>query len=192
MSTGSFNPFQPFDLPNEWLNKDEMKYFTKYIPVEEEIKEGDWFIDEYKNIYKCIKKDNGHTWSSGYSRSINIALSKKVKLFLCSRDIQVGDTVRDKTGKEFIFTKDVAKFPKCYDLVYKVIGEVSPEAMIFVKEGMEFDEYEEWWYSIKFKNFFFKYIEGDINREEYNDSLKREENVKRYIKLKCSQCNTFH
>lgn len=102
-----------------------MKYFTKYLPVEGEIKEGDYYL----NNGTPTKRTEG-TEDKSYLNQ------QKVKLFLCSRDIQVGDTVHyplnnyipvqwlggNLTGHEF-----------------KVIGEISPNA-IWVKEGDEFDE----------------------------------------------------
>lgn len=113
-------------------------YFAKYLPVEGEIEVGDYFVDEYKQIYKCTKKDNGGTWGSGYSRSINLKLSKKVKLFLCSRDIQVGDEVTSYiSGKKI----KANLFPHTHPHFVKVIGEISPDAT-WVKEGQEFSEEE--------------------------------------------------
>lgn len=76
--------------------------------------------------------------------------NKKVKLFLCSRDIQAGDTFFDNVGRKWENAEE------CYAKVareaneknfeygkgsYKIIGEISPNA-IWVKEGDEFDEEE--------------------------------------------------
>jgi len=64
-------------------------------------------------------------------------------LFLCSRDIQAGDEVQSKLGTldgkvEHKFQLEEALKE---DVWFKVIGEISPEA-IWVKEGDEFDEDE--------------------------------------------------
>lgn len=58
------------------------KYFTKYIPADGEIKEGDMVLDTLSGEIVCWW--DGNNWDK---------YDKKVKLFLCSRDIQVGDTV---------------------------------------------------------------------------------------------------
>lgn len=109
-------------------------FFAKYIAVEGEIKEGDKYI---------------HPLTGRLETAIHVHGSKThpyqpIKLFLCSRDIQVGDKVINQLGEEFVI-KDggdlvSAKLNKCY----KVIGEISPEAT-WVKEGDEFDEYRWIW-----------------------------------------------
>lgn len=116
-------------------------YFSKYLPVEGEIKEGDNYLHEDGNVMKWGKlTGNPEKWKG----------HQKVKLFLCSRDIQIGDEFKweDKTlislghgddddrywihaawlGKKMAF--DVTK-------AYKIVGEISPEAG-WVKEGDEF------------------------------------------------------
>jgi hypothetical protein len=134
-----------------------MKYFTKYLPVEGEIKEGDMYHNGI-GVGPAYKNEN---WKG-----------QKVKLFLCSRDIQVGDKVRGEypstlgfdveclrtddsivphwavkgqDGKEYYYAKQDS---------FKVIGEVSPDAT-WVKEGDEFEQldifadkrqsFEDWW-----------------------------------------------
>jgi hypothetical protein len=98
------------------------QYFAKYLPVEGEIKEGDIVI--------------------GMD-------GKKVKLFLCSRNIQVGDKVLDirtNTWKEVNNSCGVELYKqKPNDIQFKVIGEISPNAK-WVKEGDEFEE-NDWDYS---------------------------------------------
>jgi hypothetical protein len=61
-----------------------MKYFAKYLPVEGEIKEGDKFFawDTLQSRLAVLADKNSP------------APIKIAKLFLCSRDIQVGDKVR--------------------------------------------------------------------------------------------------
>ena len=104
-------------------------------------------------------------------------------LFLCSRDIQVGDKVKYQyhfEGQARYADGIVKSIPEkhedyvTYHLdiegvdtpslgigTFKVIGEVSPNA-IWVKEGMEFEEEDVDIFSIL------------------------------YIKFKCPTCNTFH
>lgn len=135
------------------------KYIAKYLPVEEEIKEGDRY-KEKGNRYKekgnsnligiaKIPKDwnNPHTsYYDGY---------QKVELFLCSRDIKVGDKVYVPVYETYGKVQDTYResktevevsgrfypevFPK-EDLI-KPIGKISPEAK-WVKEDDEFDEDE--------------------------------------------------
>lgn len=100
----------------------------------------------------------------------------KMELFLCTRGIQVGDNVITCRTKDDYWRDDPIKtsypckgvvesqgdlpaiwnikmegeyilpFPKNYCI--KVIGLISPEALFYVKEGMEFneDEVQLWWY----------------------------------------------
>lgn len=105
-------------------------YFAKYLPVDgKPINNTDIVIGERGTImtyfaYKAL----------GGSGSI-----KKAKLFLCSRDIQVGDNYQSPKrfgSKEYIDAYcDGDFFPRSF----KVLGEISTEAT-WVKEGDDFDE----------------------------------------------------
>ena len=149
------------------------QYFAKYLPVEGEIKEGDMMllIEPHPSgqLRKChyivnngiydqlmidAKEDKG--W--GFCKRDEV---KKAKLFLCSRDKQVGDKVINPESLEQVdFTiADKTHFNGNYEgcilvenphgtydseKIYKVVGEISPEAT-WVKEGDEFDEEEIEW-----------------------------------------------
>lgn len=129
-----------------------MKYFAKYLPVEGEIKEGDAAVylgsPGSSPVILSQFADFDYYNKKGFY--------KKVKLFLCSRDIQVGDKVWDIAFNKFVdvekptHTKGLFFINDCilidennleymYERYLKVIGEVSPAA-IWIKEGMEFDE----------------------------------------------------
>lgn len=127
------------------------KYFTKYLPVEGEIKEGD-------KTFECNGNLLPHTISKDELLFAIAQGDKKAKLFLCSRDIQVGnkvkvtkdsihwfdDVVTDIVEKGY-FTDSQEGAGSGYfytsNQIFKVIGEISPEA-VWVKEGDEFDEDE--------------------------------------------------
>lgn len=152
-----------------------MTYFAKYLPVEGEIKVGEigLFLGQVEEITGLMK----------HSAESNDKLIQKVKLFLCSRDIQVGDKVRTTKDNINFFNdivtekRDNGYFTDEEDptgssglfyyphQIFKVTGEISPEA-VWVKEGDEFDEYQ----------------------FDYKDATY----TNRICKLKCSQCNTFH
>lgn len=171
----------------------EKKYFAKFLPVEREIKKGD------KAQYRT-----GEIIS--YDVQLNTDNLKKVKLFLCSRDIQVGDSVfeilSDKTlGDEFIWTEDINKYNYQYiedDIVFKVIGEISPEA-IWVKELMEFDEdeIEEWYWHIEQNCFALsvKFAEEISNKPPNfckNTWENRQDIFKKGIyRIQCPCCKSF-
>lgn len=187
-----------------------MKYFTKYLPVEGEIKEGDTALNNHGNPF---------TVTIAYSKEQVLALNnnphfKKVKLFLCSRDIQLGDIVFNKyyseyqwpagkilntnsevmdagmlSGGEPDHTTDY-KYPEgeweYHHQTYKVIGEVSPNA-IWVKEGMEFeneelivhvDEYNRFTIPVWLAHL--RFVGGKDKEKPYT------------IQFKCFTCNTFH
>lgn len=131
-------------------------YFAKWLPVEGEIKEGDFSILASGRVlpvnegrYRMLKR-TGRPHVT------------KVKLFLCSRDIQDNDKVyyQDSNSNEggsdwsgeatvMYYQNDLKMF--MIDLVhtttgvaeeeiFKIVGEVSPAALSYVKEGDEFDE----------------------------------------------------
>lgn len=130
-------------------------YFTKYIPVEGEIKEGDIFVfqdNDPPEIFKCsgltddthLKVASDNEWGYGDWAK---CYSRKVKLFLCSKDIQVGDRVRrdGMIGEGILQKPNYVQYEEVGVLdpsieFFKVIGEVSPNALTFVKEGDEFTE----------------------------------------------------
>jgi hypothetical protein len=108
-------------------------YFAKYLPVEGEIKRGDKYLHPNGN-FQQLSDDV----QLSLLPEIN-EIGKLVKLFLCSRDIQVGDKVFDTySGLEVKVTEQ--NFPSnASDFWVRVIGEISPEA-VWVKEGDEFNE----------------------------------------------------
>ncbi len=134
-----------------------MKYFSKYLPVEGEINEGDKFLDHTDNLIKDAHipefYNNPHVpYFDGY---------KKVKLFLCSRDIQktdkeiyvhkpdgsestkveLIDIISDKENTAVMFKWGEQTPGTLIQNTFKVIGEISPEAT-WAKEGNEFNECE--------------------------------------------------
>lgn len=107
-------------------------YFAKYLPVEGEIKQG----------VKAVFSPTGGKLSTDKPlpewviKSSNEKGFKLGKLFLCSRDIQVGDEIiYEITNAKFKWDGNTPQRPEDF----KVIGEISPEAT-WVKEGDEFEE----------------------------------------------------
>jgi len=116
-------------------------YFAKYLPVEGKVEMGDKFIDT--GVMDMIGTRANKKGEYNF---------QKVKLFLCSRDIQVGDTIYNKFNDVGIvseFNTKTTFWLKGESIIgiarhstgnwYKIIGEISPYA-IWVKEGDEFDE----------------------------------------------------
>lgn len=149
-------------------------YFAKHLPVEGEIKEGDHYL--FNNNNDIATKDvinEIKLHSEGYTRA---------KLFLCSRDIKVGDKVQGTilTGDNVYVTDEQGynlkenihnislKEAQIMD-AFKVIGEISPEA-IWVKEGDEFNITE---------------FRDRLIGWSYNKEVNR-------IEIRCSQCGHFH
>jgi hypothetical protein len=136
------------------------KYFTKYLPVDGEIKPNDDILN------------NGIiTTAMGFDMKL-YAHCQKAKLFLCSRDIVPGDTFimeakngrlkenikctgRDDIG---IYSNETA-YPIEYNL-FKKIGEISPDALSYVREDMEFDEDEVEIWSKFAKGYVFVKVKG--------------------------------
>lgn len=144
-----------------------MKYFVKYIPVEEIVKAGDMVLKppvnaEYPDSYiEEVDDLELETISKG-----RLALYKKVKLYICSRDIEAGDTIWNDAVDMKCGTAVLIKNGICYysylhaddnseqeddlpiDQLYKLIAEIS-KAAIWVSEGDEFtDDDIQWIYSL--------------------------------------------
>ncbi len=116
------------------------KYFCKYLPVEGEIKEGDMVSDGVVVVENLPRRHKRLTKAQKQGKDS----LKKVKLFLCSREVMIGDKVRanDRIDHEYVLTaKHLDKMEEfeLEHLLFKVIGEISPDAT-WVKEGDEFDE----------------------------------------------------
>jgi hypothetical protein len=126
-----------------------MKYFAKYLPVEGEIKEGDITISSDGYLAKRLETYYHYKWLESGKRQLlseeETAQMKKVKLFLCSRDIQVGDKIYS-FSRNVYDTVSNEHHIKLLEIQWrawvKPIGEISPDAT-WVKDGDEFEE-DEW------------------------------------------------
>jgi hypothetical protein len=106
------------------------KYFAKYIPIEGDLESQIW--QWYNNIqntgWEIIScSDMDFVIAHGLEPAPQF---RRVKLFLCSRDITPEDYLVE--GKVHVY-HDGSEEP------FKVIGEISSDAT-WVKEGDEFDE----------------------------------------------------
>lgn len=123
-----------------------MKYFAKYLPVEGEIKEGDYHIS-YLQSLGVNKRGTG-------TDDKYFADLQRVKLFLCSDDVKIGDLVRAGYESTLGFDIEIISeslgtsvphwtvkggYEYAKEAAFKVIGEISPAAG-WVKEGDEFDD----------------------------------------------------
>jgi hypothetical protein len=143
---------------------------------------------------------------------------EKVELFLCSRDILIGDTLKagkgmnidlyvgavngmttyhviEQQGPSKGYHSPVAYNPECYPEAVKVIASISLEAK-WIKEGDEFDENQikrdvlvkEYDSESEECEYTYYHPEGD---QEFKLG-KFEDFIKEYpIKIKCPCCNTF-
>lgn len=175
------------------------KYFIKYLPIEGEIKKGDKFkdggtlirdVDEISKVDKNFNLENLNLVSNNKGIPEQYR-PKKVKMYLCSRDIQVGDKVKiDNTSIDYDFTDvDIDEgyqvwnfhngedykwycpgFDKDKMEPFKIIGEVSPEA-VWVTGDMEFEYPNE----VKLKKF---------------KTVKKKQVI--VWKFKCPNCKHFH
>lgn len=167
------------------------KYFVKFIIVEGDVEFNDYFLADPlsdSEPYEIMRA----------TKNVELDLIKlkgypKIKPFLCSNKIQIGDKnikylgayssnhpiiIENENDKEFAIQWDA----------YKIIGEISPEAT-WVKEGMEFDE-DEIRYSL------FDSFEWIDNYDMNNKNDKEHWNTAQYpyqkfIKIKGS-CGHFH
>lgn len=155
-----------------------MTYIAKYLPVEGEIKEGEHGLTSTGIVFKALKSH------------LHLAEGKqKVKLFLVSTDIKVGDKYLNDKFIEHTCTHELDSiitqnelFPFKY---FKVIGEISPDALNFVKEGNVFTEDQ-----IKFvakgnADIYYKLTEKEFLNKYMGTGLSY------YIEIKGS-CGHFH
>lgn len=109
------------------------QYFAKYLPVEGKLKEGElgWSINNaLYTHYDHLGENYG----------------KPIKLFLCSREIQIGDTLRFIEDNTDLLTSTEKELKQHQLLIkldkgVKVVGEISSEAT-WVKQGNEFEHDE--------------------------------------------------
>lgn len=172
------------DLKEIIMNK---IFFAKYLPIEGEIKKDDNALNpSNKKVVRvnaaCLKNLVTPEW-------------KKVKLFLCSRDIQVGDDIQHTSGENGVcdeiigdalhFSGDIEGHYSSINQWFKVIGKISPDA-VWVKEGMEFDK-------------------GELSKVLYYTDREPENHVpidvcpiegytlsKTVFRIKCPTCKTYH
>lgn len=149
------------------------KYFAKYLPIEEEIKEQDIIlyknsilkVDEFThdNTVVVFNLDGSESEHNEINENVFKELAIKVKLFLCIKEIKKGDE-------------------------FKVVGEISENA-IWVKEGYEFDE----------KDIKKGYLDGEQSfwlPENWYKNLvindpKKAKTFSEIILIECPCCNTF-
>lgn len=106
-----------------------MRYFAKYLPVEGKIGIGDYGMNSAGSIYQC------------YAANRKTKKDKKVQLFLCSRDIQVGDRYYnvnhdawDICETEYMLEQIKESNIKDGILRLKALAPISPHA-IWIKDG---------------------------------------------------------
>jgi hypothetical protein len=176
-----------------------MKYFAEYIGVPDEVQVGLLFKANHNHSVGVVEtiEDEGertrviYLCEGGQKRWTLKSMGSVVKLFLCSRDIQVNDLVTNiDTGKERnITTKaELSLAQMQIGVLVKVIGEISHEAT-FVKEGDEFEE-DNWEYAWRYP------ITGEFTLADkkrgyvttMSDSKRNKEFI---IGIKCPCCGTF-
>jgi len=172
------------------------KYFAKYLSVEEEIKEGDALLHDGTILFTIEELPKS------FVNLANERDDKKVKLFLCSRDIQVGDTFNSANGTDFIC--EAIGEEKVYSVgglhssvetvghdrfyAYKVIGEISPNA-IWVKEGDELTEEQLGIYTDDTLSGMVEFVPYNCIPEDNWNDLGSPDII---IGILCPTCKTFH
>ncbi len=168
-----------------------MTYFTKYLPVDGEVKIGDIYYNHLIHTYqsRTCEEDNSYV---GF---------QKVNLFLCTNDLQAGDSIQNVAGEKGIcdgvgngniwyHIGDSYGIYSGQKYWFKVVGEISPEALTFVNEGAIIDE----------EGIQLCYWPGGSGSEIWNvvpwDKIKflRNNTDKFYTmaKIQCGKCKHFH
>lgn len=162
------------------------KYFCKYLPVE----------GHFHYVGAVIREKA--TGNIGIIKKVGegVEENEHVKLFLCSRDIKIGDAVVWLNKYTWaMFQKFPVTTQEGVDIMKNdhkgkwgvVIGEISKSA-VWVKEGDEFDE-SDW--SLFGETEGIMGLSGCLKNPEYQEGYRKL--YKRFVcKIKCSQCLTFH
>lgn len=141
-------------------NKENSTYFAKYLPIEGEMKKGDKFVrskDDICTFIKWLPEESSEAYpkvsliqnSWAEEEGVHKYFGQNIKphkLFLCSKDIQVGHNVWFE-GQEYKNASRALVESAPLD-TFKVIGEISSMAT-WVKEGDKFNESQlskETWY----------------------------------------------
>lgn len=134
------------------------KYFAIYCPIEGEIEENDkafWNIQTNRVFAPKLDDKNIDYWKK-LLKMANKSNHKPAKLFLCTRDIQVGNeayykgakaaqgpvTQIDLDSNTLWINNAPVTLSNYYPVKSDIIGEISPDALSYVKEWDEFDEDE--------------------------------------------------
>lgn len=181
-----------------------MKYFSKYLKVEGKATVNGCNQCEIGDVIK-IREDS--------YRYLGNNEFEKVKLFLCSIHKEIGDKITQDGIKYTEWCKSHEGLEDALDTYFKVIGEISKEA-IWIKEGEEFDEEDikiigDRYYSTNSSQLTNEEV-ANIAKKENKEVFKveyehgdRDEHSRtiytiiywRYptcIKIKCATCKTFH
>jgi hypothetical protein len=146
------------------------KYFAKYLPVGSRINE--------KGDNVMFKIDNRWTEPTDFDSFLGPDIQEVAGgvLFLCSKDITQEDYLKE--GVVHLYFNPQSKDE---EKPFKVIGEISPDAT-WVKEGDEFDEYEQLW----------KDEEGTLWKSKEAAALNGYTGEYESVcRMKCHCCGTF-
>lgn len=183
-------------------------FFAKFLPMEGPILIDNFVLQDNGVIffYGDVAK-NGVTHYSEPEIALNNLNNKKIAMLcLCcycdKYDVKPGDVVRYLDGKNDVIIHEIdpagyatIKLPKLNDKLmteiplpnlYKVIGEISPEA-IWVQNGERIYEYEEWWYNTELKNSIMKKL-----NENWDKEIANHNHMKTILKIKNPSCQHFH
>lgn len=110
----------------------ENKYFLKFLPTKSNIEIGDYVqLEEgiYGQLIKKISKQlyqvkglNGWGKDKSGAKTIGEINANKVKLFLCTSEIEIGDNVFDTTGERHLYKEEIKDHS-----FYKIMGEFSDD-----------------------------------------------------------------
>lgn len=109
-------------------------YTTKWLPVEGEIKKEDYYF---------FKNEPSNILQRTTSRDLTLLQNnlQKVKLFLISYDIKIGDLafVPNEEEAGTVSDGEDLKYWKSKNS-YKMIGEISPDALSYVKANEKYNK----------------------------------------------------
>jgi hypothetical protein len=173
----------------------EKPYFAKFIPIDGQVKEGDMYqllsvglrgmegYPKWGNPKKFVGDNHDKL-----SRLTPPGHIRKVKLFLCSRDIQVGDNVKERlTTGEWMDWHVYNENDLDYDNQIKILGEISPNATWVGEDRMFTAEEVRFVHRSK--------VTGEpltMNPLWEIDSVADRMRKEFYIAVKCPNCNQFH
>lgn len=190
------------------------KYFVKYLPVDGKVEAGDmcmYYCSDGIQVARYTYEKKGQLYIIHGDIRIEYNGEKKAKLFLCSRDIQVGDKNIWLIVDNLLFKGVTAAKLNEHGVLcttienakdtpidinpgdFKSIGEISPD-VVWINEREEFDENQIEFTLFKHIPYYIDWTEA-VTENTYLQTKNRHKSAdveNKAIRILCPTCKTYH